>query len=102
MKIYNKLVRDNIPQIIKESGRNCTIKKLNDNEYFEYLNEKLKEEIDEYICDNDVEELVDIVEIIMSILKTKNISLTEFEKMKNIKKQKRGGFEKKILLISID
>ena len=30
MKIYNKLVRDNIPNIIKESGLSYDIKILND------------------------------------------------------------------------
>ena len=46
--VYNKLVRDKIPEIIKESGRNCTTEILSDTDYLRMLDEKLDEELTEY------------------------------------------------------
>ena len=43
-RIYNKLVRDNIPNIIKSNGENPIIRILNDEEYKIELEKKLNEE----------------------------------------------------------
>jgi len=32
MQMYNKLVRDNIPNIIKQNGQKCVVKKLDQTE----------------------------------------------------------------------
>ena len=98
MKIYNKLVRDKIPQIIEEKGDFAETRELSDSEYLIELNKKLKEEVVEYLEDNNVEELADIVEVIYGILNAKNISLDEFEKIRKDKIDKRGAFSKKIFL----
>ena len=44
-KIYNKLVRDNIPEIIEKDHKECNIRILEKEEYFVELNKKLDEEI---------------------------------------------------------
>jgi len=98
MKVYNKLVRDKIPEIIKEKGDLAETRELSDLEYLKELNKKLKEEVVEYLKDNNVEELADIVEVIYGILNAKNISLDEFEKIRKDKVDKRGAFSKKIFL----
>lgn len=64
---YNKLIRDKIPDIIKRSGGNPIIHIANGSEYLEKLNEKLKEEVSEFINENNEEELVDILEVIKVI-----------------------------------
>lgn len=99
MKVYNKLVRDNIPEIIEKEGKKVTTKILNDKEYREELNRKLQEEVKEYLEDNNVEELADIVEVIYGILNSMNVSTQEFEKVRKCKADKKGGFEKRIYLI---
>lgn len=43
--LYNKLVRDKIPQIIEEAGKQCETKILSDTEYLEMLDKKLDEEL---------------------------------------------------------
>ncbi len=43
-RIYNKLVRDNIPKIIEEKNETPIIRILNDAEYKEALEKKLYEE----------------------------------------------------------
>ena len=98
MKVYNKLVRDKIPEIIKATGDKPIIKILEDEEYLDKLNRKLQEEINEYLEDNNVEELADIVEVIYGILSAKNISIQEFENIRKIKVEKRGAFKEKIFL----
>ena len=98
MRIYNKLVRDKITEIIEADGRVAKYKILDDNEYRQELNKKLQEEVKEYLEDNNVEELADIVEVIYGILNSMNVSIKEFEKIRINKQEKRGAFEKKISL----
>ena len=75
MKIYNKLVRDKIPEIIKENdNKDCKIRVLNNEEYLEELNKKLQEEVKEYLESGEVEEVADIEEVLRAILKAKEVS----------------------------
>ena len=85
VKIYNKLVRDRIPEIIEKDGRKAKTKILDDEEYRKQLNKKLQE-------------LADIVEVVYGILNSMNVTIDEFEKVRKNKKEKNGGFEKKIYL----
>ena len=98
MKIYNKLVRDKIPEIIKSEGREVKAKILNDEEYKKELNKKLKEEVKEYLEDNNAQGLADIVEVVYGILNSMDITIEEFEKIRKEKAKKRGAFNKKIFL----
>lgn len=101
MKIYNKLVRDKIPEIINSEGRVAITRKLDDEEYLNELNQKLQEEVKEYLEENNVEELADIVEVIYGILNSKNVSIEEFEIIRKNKVDRRGTFKKKIFLEKI-
>lgn len=98
MKIFNKLVRDNIPQIIEGKGEKAYIRTLCNEEYKKQLDVKLQEEIKEYLEDDNIEELADIVEVIYAILEYKNVKLEDFEKIRIDKVEKRGAFKKKIFL----
>ena len=101
MIIYNKLIRDKIPDIIKLQGKKCNTKELNDTEYLRYLNLKLKEEIDEYFESNNPDELADVVEVIYALLKYRDISLKEFEMIRETKLESNGGFNKRLLLLEV-
>ena len=48
-RIYNKLVRDNIPNIIKEKGEEPITRILSDEEYKKELEKKLNEEYQEVL-----------------------------------------------------
>lgn len=98
MKTYNKLVRDKIVDIIEGEGRKVNYIILDDKDYRKELNKKLQEEVKEYLEDNNVEELADIVEVIYGILNSMNVSIKDFEKVRMDKKEKRGAFEKRIYL----
>jgi predicted house-cleaning noncanonical NTP pyrophosphatase (MazG superfamily) len=98
-KQYNKLVRDNIPTIIRKQGKEpITDIITNEKEFEEYLGRKLIEESKEFYETKEVEELLDIMEVFYSILKYKGIDFSDFEKMRLTKRRERGGFDKRILL----
>ena len=102
MKIYNKLVRDKIPEIIaSDNGKTCVTRIMEDDEYLETLNTKMQEELKEYLESGDVEELADLEEVLRAILDVKGVSYEEFEKIRNSKVEKRGAFKKKIFLESV-
>ena len=99
--IHNKLVRDRIPEIIEASDRKCEWEVLSDEEYLARLDEKLQEELAEYLADKSLEELADLLEVLMAVAEARG-SMAEVEAIRVAKKAKRGGFEKKILLKSTD
>ena len=99
--LYCKLVRDKIPQIIEKSGKHALIDILSDKDYEIYLERKLDEEVHEYHDSKELEELVDILEVIVALAKIKGCSFLDLLKLKSIKARKKGGFSKKILLISV-
>ena len=103
MKIYNKLVRDKIPQIIdaKKDGK-PVYRILNDEEYLKYLNIKLNEELTEYLESGEVEELADLEEVLLAILDAKNVSYTDFTSLRKQKTEKRGAFKERIFLESVE
>lgn len=103
MKIFNKLVRDKIPEIIREKDNStCTTEILDDDKYLEELNRKLQEELKEYLESGKLEELADLEEVLRAILKVKKVDYNNFEKIRKDKVEKRGAFDKKIFLVSTD
>ena len=101
--VYNKLVRDKIPENINEKkNKKCNYKILNDDEYTKELNKKLLEEANEFIEGHSIEELGDLMEVIFAIMEKENISIEEVEKVRIEKKKNRGGFKDKIYLIDVE
>jgi len=98
---YNKLVRNGIPEIIKEKGKIPVTHIANDEEYWEKLKEKLKEETEEFLEESDEEELADILEVVDAICEFKKINKEYLENLKKQKSEKRGGFKDKIILDEI-
>ena len=100
-RIYNKLVRDKIPNIIKEKKETPVVKILDDDEYKEALEKKLYEEYQEVIKasgEDRVEELADMLEIIKALAKLENKTLDDVIEIANKKVDKRGAIEEKIFL----
>lgn len=100
-QVYDKLVRDLIPQIIRTNGNSCEIRVLEDREYQKRLEEKLKEELSEYLESGQLEELADLLEVMMALVKAMGSSWQALEQIRTDKLAKRGGFEKKLLLTSV-
>ena len=88
--IYNKLVRDKIPQRInKVEGKKANYKILNEKQYMDELNKKVIEEAHEFIEENSVEELGDLMEVISTIMKIKNITTKDVRKAMEEKRDKK-------------
>lgn len=102
MKCFNKLVRDRIPQIIRESGATAKIRTLSDAEFRNALEEKLDEEVAEFHHDPCADELADILEVVYALAKTMGYTREELLAAYKTKHDLRGGFDEKILLISTE
>lgn len=98
-KVYNKLVRDRIPEIIKASGAECKTIILSDEEYLKMIDAKLDEELCEYHKDQTIEELADLIEVIYAATLARGYTLADLERIRAEKLRKRGGFAEKILLV---
>ena len=101
-KIYDKLVRDNIPDIIINNGEVPIIRILSNKEYKQELEKKLYEEYQEVLNtttgDERIEELADMLEIIIALAKLEDKTLDDVVEVAKTKRLKRGGFDKKIYL----
>lgn len=97
-KLYHKLVRDRIPEIIEADGKTCICETLSYEGYLRLLDEKLNEELAEYQESKSLEELADLLEVMQAVVKARGWTVEELEQVRADKVAKRGGFEKKILL----
>ena len=101
-KIYNKLVRDNIPDIIKNNDGFPVYRVLNDEEYWEYLlvkdNEELMEVKNAESKEEIKKELADKLELIIAMAEFNGYSLDDIIKEAERKRNKNGGFKKRLLL----
>lgn len=95
---YNKLVRDRIPEVIEAEGKKAIYEAIDEEHFLKYLNEKLVEELNEYLESGSVEELADMGEVMHALLEYKGISIEAFQKVRLEKLEKRGGFKKRLLL----
>ena len=96
--VYNKLVRDRIPEIIEASGKTCTTEILSDEDYLRMLEAKLDEELAEFHADKTIEELADLMEVIRAIAFARGYTPEELERTRAGKAGERGGFAKRIFL----
>lgn len=98
VKVYNKLVRDKIPEIIEADGRKCKTEILSEEAYLKMVDAKLDEELAEYHKDQNIEELADLLEVIYAAAQARGYSVEELERLRVAKVEKRGAFQKRILL----
>ena len=98
MILYDKLIRDKIPEIINSKGKNYAIRIAGDMEYKNMLRRKLLEEAEEFQDEPCKEELADVLEVFYAILQAEGFSLDDIEKIRRKKADERGAFNKKIIL----
>lgn len=102
LKTYNKLVRDYIPEIIKKNGEEVIVRILNDEEYWECLCAKLREELEEVkkaqTREEVKEELADLYEVFSALVTFKNFFMEDIIEAADLKLAQKGGFQKRIFL----
>lgn len=98
MKVYDKLVRDNIPEIIKEAGKIPITEVISGKLKEEYLEKKLEEEVNEYLEDKNLEELADVMEVLFGLANHLGYPEEDLLNKRLEKKLARGGFKDGIIL----
>ncbi len=93
-----KLVRDKIPEIIREKGESPKVRIAGPDELDVLLREKIVEEAKEFLFSGDTEELVDIQEAIAALLKLRKADPALIELQRHSKLLARGGFSKGYVL----
>ena len=100
--IVAKLVRDNIPAIIRASGRTPVIRQLSDGDYRAALDAKLSEEIAELRAAHDaeaiLEEAADVLEVLAAVVALHGKTVDDLFAAAARKREVRGGFEERIWL----
>ncbi|MAE49756.1 phosphoribosyl-ATP pyrophosphohydrolase [Candidatus Pacearchaeota archaeon] len=115
----SKLVRDNIPDIIKADNKTPATHIADQKEYHEALNsnhesvgvandqrslsiQKLQEETQEFIKEPNQEELADIYQVLDAIITEKGWDKQEIINTQQQKAKQRGSFSKRIILDTIE
>ena len=102
-KLHNKLIRDKIPEIIEKTGKKYEVGTLDNEEYKKELLKKIVGEAKEVLDTNGdkkeiIKELGDVLEVIDHLITVFDLDKTEIEKVKQERKESRGGFDKKLFL----
>lgn len=99
---YDKLVRDRIPDVVRENGEEPTVRTVDGDEYSERLVEKLDEEVAEYRETRDVEELADVLEVVHAIREDSGVTVDELAAMRAAKVEERGRFADGVVLERVE
>lgn len=99
-----KLVRDKIVDIMIKNNQNPNFYiSENDSEFYSFLKEKLNEEITEFLnaenTEEEISEMGDILEVLDAICEFKKLDCKTIKDKKELKKNERGGFNKRLILI---
>lgn len=97
-RVYKKLVRDKMTDILKKQGQEPVFRVLDDKEYVERLIDKLCDEVDEFDEDRSVDEMADILEVLSALMDALRITPTQLKKARLKKATTRGVFKKRIFL----
>ncbi|HDX9591405.1 TPA: nucleoside triphosphate pyrophosphohydrolase [Bacillus pseudomycoides] len=105
MSVYNKIVRDRVPEMILMSGKTYTSKKLSKQEYIEELSKIGVEEMREFASmqerEHALDSLADALEVIKALAKAESVTLEDVERIRKEKEAERGGFEKGVYLVEV-
>lgn len=93
-----KLVRDRIPIILEENGEWAQFHAASDSEFLQRLLDKLIEEVHEFIKDESIEELADILDIIETLSTVKGFSTEQIERARHLKYKRCGSFKNRLII----
>lgn len=95
---YHKLVRDNIPAIIRQQGGTPITRTLDSREYARYLEEKLREEVEEFLAEPSLQELSDILEVLEAMAQLQGWPSEAARQAKADKARRSGAFRHRVFL----
>ena len=91
--LYNKLVRDKVPEQIERSGKSCTVEVVDDDQYRALLDRKLDEEMDSYQAHRSADDLASLLELIHAAADARGWKWEELEQLRLKKRAQKGGYE---------
>ena len=104
--IYNKLVRDKIPEIIAKQGKRVSFRALQGDELKKALKDKLIEETQELVNaetqEQIIEEAVDVLEVLHCLLLKNGFDLVDCTKVRSEKEKEKGAFWNGYFLESVE
>ncbi|MFJ7192154.1 nucleoside triphosphate pyrophosphohydrolase [Streptomyces bacillaris] len=95
-----KLVRDRIPEVIRNDGADPVTYIAGPDEYRARLREKLREEVAEFLEADDVSapgELADVAEVLLALAADLGINREQLEAIRVAKASERGGVAGRIV-----
>ncbi|MFC4357446.1 hypothetical protein ACFO0N_05715 [Halobium salinum] len=95
---YDKLVRDHVPEIVRETGAEPETHVADDAEFQHRLGEKLVEEAREYAESRDPEELADVLAVVGAICRASDVDREELQEIGREKARERGTFAEQLVL----
>jgi predicted house-cleaning noncanonical NTP pyrophosphatase (MazG superfamily) len=97
-----KLVRDNIPELIRSQGKQVKTHIATEEEYWEKLQDKVAEEMAEFQAEPGIAEFVDVLEVLDAVASYKKFDRSEVEKFRQEKAKERGTFSKRVILDNVE
>lgn len=94
----SKLVRDKIIEIMQAEGKHPVFHLADETEYWTKLKAKLAEEVGEFVRDESISEVGDVLEVMDAIIAFKGFDRRVIDEAKQAKREARGGFEKRMIL----
>ena len=102
MREYDKLVRDRIPEVVRENDETPVTHTVDGEAYRERLREKLVEEATEFRDDPTVEELGDVLDVVAAIREAEPVDESDLQRKRQAKAAQRGGFEDGVVLDRVE
>lgn len=100
--VYNKLIRDRIPEIIRAAGKQCETTVMAEEEYIQALRSKLVEEAleaQQAAPEDLVTELADLQEVIAALVEVYGLTPEQVRAVQTARCEQRGGFADRLKLI---
>jgi len=101
-----KLIRDQLPTIMRAQGLAVFDRRLGDAEFVAALKDKLLEEAQEAHEAASpaelVDELADVMEVIHALTGASGVSLDDVEARRQAKRAERGGFEARVFNAAVE
>ncbi|MEG1312552.1 MAG: nucleoside triphosphate pyrophosphohydrolase [Romboutsia sp.] len=87
-----------MPAIIESDGKTCEVEIAKKEDITKLLEDKLMEEVNEYLVDKNLEELADVMEVLFGLAHNLGYSEEDLVRKRNEKLEERGGFKEGIVL----
>ena len=101
-----KLIRDGLPQMMRDQGLKVFERRLDEGEFIQALKEKLVEEAaearDAAAPAELLAELADVMEVIYALAAATGLPMEEIEAQRQAKRAARGGFDQRIFNAAVE